>query len=130
MKPFIIFLMLSLPALAFSQEEGYATVTAINNNTLILNNCIDTGGSFKVNQKVIIIQKEGAATATNVNAVSNKASASKQVARKYVVLTITDVEKSDNVVTAIKVSRDLQSSFTVNNYAAVDVRILSCSWNW
>jgi hypothetical protein len=124
MKPLIFVLVLNLTQLCNAQEEGYASVSAINHNVLVLNNCIDEVQSFKVNQKIIVIQKENASIIQ-----ATKANGQKSVARKYVVLTITEVERNDNVVTSIKVSRDLQNSFLVNNANEVDVRIVS-RWNW
>ena len=125
MKPLIFALLLNLTQLCNAQEEGYASVSAINHNILVLNNCIDEVQSFKVNQKIIVIQKESA----SVIQVNKKANTQTSVARKYVVLTITEVERNENVVTSIKVSRDLQNSFLVNNANEVDVRIVS-RWNW
>ena len=125
MKPFIFVLLLNLTQLCNAQEEGYASVSSINHNILVLNNCVDEVQSFKVNQKIIVIQKENASLVQ----VSNKNSSQKSVARKYVVLTITEVERNDNVVTSIKVSRDLQNSFLINTANEVDVRIVS-RWNW
>ena len=125
MKPFIFVLLLNLTQLCNAQEEGYASVSSINHNILVLNNCVDEVQSFKVNQKIIVIQKENASLVQ----LSNKNNSQKSVARKYVVLTITEVERNDNVVTSIKVSRDLQNSFLINTANEVDVRIVS-RWNW
>ena len=129
MKPLLFVLLLNLTRLCNAQEDGYASVSAIHNNVLVLNNCSDESGSFKVNQKIIVIQKENAPQVMQVSNNSGKSAASKEVARKYVVLTITEVERTDKLVTAIKVSRDLQHSFTINNSAAVDVRIVN-TWHW
>ena len=127
MKPLLFVLLLNLTQLCNAQEEGYATVSAINNNILVLNNCIDEHGTFKVNQKIIVIQNENT---NEVVQVSNKTnSVKKSVARKYVVLTITEVERNEKVVTSIKVSRDIQHSFYINNAAGVDVRIVN-TWHW
>jgi hypothetical protein len=125
MKPLIFVLLLNLTQLCNAQEEGYASVSSINHNILVLNNCVDEYQSFKVNQKIIVIQKESA----SVIQINKKSTGQTAVARKYVVLTITEVERSDNVVTSIKVSRDLQNSFLINNANEVDVRIVS-RWNW
>jgi hypothetical protein len=129
MKPLLLVLLLNLTQLCTAQEEGYASVSAINNNVLVLNNCSDESGSFKVNQKIIVIQKENASQVMQVSNSSSKTGGSKEVARKYVVLTITEVERTDKLVTAIKVSRDLQHSFTINGSAAVDVRVVN-TWHW
>lgn len=130
MKSLAIVILLNITLSVVAQEEGYAVVSSINNNVLMLNNCTDTNGSFQVNQKVIIIQKESGSIVMNTNAVANKNIAQKLVARKFVVLTITEVERSENGVTSIKVSRDLQNSFIINNMAAVDVSIVTCRVNW
>ena len=125
MKPLIFVLLLNLTQLCSAQEEGYASVSSISHNILILNNCVDEYQSFKVNQKIMVVQKESASTIQ----VNKKSNAQAAVARKYVVLTITEVERNDNVVTSIRVSRDLQNSFLINNANEVDVRIVS-RWNW
>lgn len=130
MKTVLIVILLNncLPTLA--QEEGSATVSSIINNVLYLNNCTDKQGSFKVNQKIIVVQKEAGSIILNAGAVATKNLPNKQVARKYVVLTITDVERSENIVTAIRVSRDIQNSFVINSNAAVNVSIVTCRFNW
>src|SRR5688500_7007097 len=129
MKPLLILLILNLTQLCNAQEDGYASVSAINNNVLVLNNCSDESGSFKVNQKIIIIQKENASQVIQVSNNADKNNGSKTVARKYVEITITEVERTAKLFTAIKVSRDLQHSFTLNNTNTVDVRIVN-TWHW
>ena len=130
MKPLFILLLFIQPVLCTAQAEASAAVTAINNNILMLENCIDAEGQFKVNQKIIIVQKEGASSIVHTVANTNKSATGKQVPKKYLVLTITEVERNDNTVTSIKVSRDLQNSFIVNNFSTVDIHIVTCRWNW
>ena len=130
MKTFITLLILCKCAFSFGQQNVYASIGAIHNNVLTVKNLNETYRSFNVNEKVIILQVENKAVAGRVSDTSSKVSPSTQVLRKYMVVTVTDIERSGNAVTSIKISRNLQSSFYINSDTSVQLMPLSSQWTW
>src|SRR6476659_3902119 len=114
MKLLISFILLANSTLCFGQDD-YIQVSAINNNILRVSNLQESTKSFKVHERVLLIQMENnGAPGGLVKKTSNS-----EVARKYIVVTITDVEYNDGAVSAIKVSRCLQNEFIIGSNASV-----------
>jgi len=131
MKTCITLLILCKCTLSFSQQNVYASIGAINNNILTVKNLNESYRSFNVNEKVIILQVENKAVAGRKTDTSSKvAPSTQQVVRKYMVVTVTDIERTEGAVTSIKISRNLQNAFYINSDTSVQLMPLSSQWNW
>jgi hypothetical protein len=127
MKVCLLTFYLFLSCSCIAQDNGYVPVAAISHNKLLIDHYRETEASFKVYQKILIIQTEKQAE----NAAADSTFSNAQP-KKYVVVTITDVERSEpgGTVTAIKISRNLQDSFHINNQASVHLSSLYSRWRW
>jgi hypothetical protein len=122
----IFFFLFSLSCM--SQESGIIPVASINNDILILNNYRETEGALRMYEKVLIVQME-----TNMLqqvGVKGAAGDAGSVPKKYVVVTITEVERSEGVIKSIRVSSSLQNTFVISNNSSIHVARLHSRWNW
>ena len=112
-----------------AQQNGYVPVTAISQNKLLIDHYKETEASFKVYEKILIIQTEK--TADNIKSDSASTAATTR-AKKYIVVTITEVERSETegTVTALIISRNIQDTFLINNEASVHLSSLYSRWRW
>src|SRR4051812_21138705 len=108
-KTCLLVLLFSLSFSCKSQESGIIQVSSINQDVLVLNNYRESEGSLRMYEKIMIVQTEN----SNVQQVVNKNGngGGEPVARKYVVVTITDLERADGVIKWIRISSNLQNSF-------------------
>ena len=127
MKVCLLSVCLFVSCSCLAQHNGYVPVTAINHNRLVIDNYKETEARFKVYQKILIIQTEKGSETLPADS-----TASGSRPKKYVVVTITEVERSETegTVTAIKISRNLQDSFKINNQASVHLSSLYSKWRW
>jgi hypothetical protein len=130
-KIFCTIFCISNSCFSFAQDVGYTTIGSINHNILIVQHLNDNNKNIRVNERVAVIQMEGAVSRPSLNDTSSKpAGRHAQVPRKCIVVTVTDIETSDGLITSIKISRNLQNSFAINNNASVHLVPIAGKWNW